>query len=275
MDDQILRKVQMVQLEIAKEIKRVCEEIGINYFLTDGSLIGAIRHKGFIPWDDDLDMGMKREEYDKFLELAPKLLSPKYELIQWRKNKGYAHPMAKVVKNGTIFLEGTRGDSENKGIWVDIFPFDHYCDDDKEAQKNAHLRTYYKGIIRAKCKYATWKTDNKINWAKYFKNVPFRVLSIFYDKIAVAEKFDKISKKYNNIKTKRCYENGPGHNAEVIIPAEYIDKFVETEFEDTTFKIPAEYDAYLRLQFGDYMKLPPESQRRSFHSIIKIDFGEE
>lgn len=96
MDKEVLRKAQMVQLEIAKEIKRICEENGIRYWLDGGTLIGAIRHNGFIPWDDDLDLGMLREDYEKFLVIAPLKLQKEYELLTWENNQKYPHAFAKV-----------------------------------------------------------------------------------------------------------------------------------------------------------------------------------
>ena len=102
MDKKTLRKVQLVQLEIAKEIARICEENKINYYLIGGTLLGAIRHKGFIPWDDDLDIGMIRSDYEKFMQIAPKCLDDKYALIDWKSDLIYPHPMGKIIKKGTI-----------------------------------------------------------------------------------------------------------------------------------------------------------------------------
>ena len=108
MDSETLRKVQLVQLEIAKEISRVCDENGIKYFLTGGTLLGAVRHGGFIPWDDDLDIGMFRQDYEKFLEIAPVSLREQYKIIDWNSDQSYPHPMGKVIKKGTLYKESKR-----------------------------------------------------------------------------------------------------------------------------------------------------------------------
>ena len=105
MDRETLRQVQLDQLEIAKDIKRVCEENGIRYHLAFGSLLGAVRHKGFIPWDDDMDFGMLREDYERFLEIAPKKLKDEFFLQTWHTDPYYPLAFAKVRKKGTVFQE--------------------------------------------------------------------------------------------------------------------------------------------------------------------------
>ena len=105
MERELLRKVQLTQLEIAKEIRRVCEENDIPYFLTCGTLLGAVRHQGFIPWDDDMDVGMLRENYEKFCRIAPEKLKPEYCWQTWYTDPNYALPFGKVRKRGTLFLE--------------------------------------------------------------------------------------------------------------------------------------------------------------------------
>ena len=106
MEQEILRKVQMTQLEIAKEIRRVCEENNIRYFLADGTFLGAVRHQGFIPWDDDMDLAMPRADYERFCRIAPEKLDPKYCLQTWYSDPNYALPFGKVVKRNTVYLEG-------------------------------------------------------------------------------------------------------------------------------------------------------------------------
>ena len=108
MEQELLRKVQLTLLEIAVEIKRVCEENDIRYFLSDGTFLGAVRHQGFIPWDDDMDMGMLRADYEKFCRVAPTALKPEYCLETWDLDAGYGLPFAKVMKRNTVYLESKK-----------------------------------------------------------------------------------------------------------------------------------------------------------------------
>lgn len=135
MKRELLRKVQIEQLELAKEIKRVCEILNIPYFLDAGTLLGAIRHEGFIPWDDDLDMGMLRSAYDKFLKEAPAVLGEEYFLQTWHSDLNYGLPFAKLRKNNTVYKEeAAQNSGAHCGFYVDIFPYDVYPEDERKQQ---------------------------------------------------------------------------------------------------------------------------------------------
>ena len=124
--------LKQVELDIFVEIINVCDKLKLRYYVVGGTLLGAVRHKGFIPWDDDIDLGMLREDFNIFLEKAPALL-PDHMFLQtiWT-DSGYLAPYAKVRNNNTTFIESTVAHQNmNHGVFVDIFPLDYYPEDDK------------------------------------------------------------------------------------------------------------------------------------------------
>ena len=121
-----LKKLHEVEVEILDEVVRICDKYNLDYYLVGGTLIGAIRHKGFIPWDDDLDISMPRADYEKFLEVAPLELDEKYYLENRKYNEKFHLPFTKIKKNNTEFRETFTSSLDNhKGIFVDIFPLDN------------------------------------------------------------------------------------------------------------------------------------------------------
>ena len=275
MIDEELRKVQLVQLEIAKEIKRICDENEIKYFIDGGTLLGAVRHQGFIPWDDDLDIGMLRADYEKFLKIAPQKLDEKYFLQTWHQKDGYGLAFAKVQKRNTVFLEKLAASVKTQhGIFVDIFPYDNYPDN-KEDQKQQGMRiTITKKLMTAKCKYRPWDAENHFDLKKYIGYIPLRILALFFKKEKMVQFYEKNATAFNKIETDMLFAQAIEPYGEFAIPKECVDQLVELKFEDTTFKAMSMYDKYLTLFYGDYMTPPPEGKRENRHGIVKIDFGD-
>lgn len=121
-----MEKLRIIEVDILDEVVRICNKYDINYYLAYGTLIGAVRHKGFIPWDDDIDIWMFREDYDRFAKIAEKELSEKYYYQDWHKEKEYPYNFAKVRLNDTVVLQKPITKLNiHHGIYIDIFPLDN------------------------------------------------------------------------------------------------------------------------------------------------------
>lgn len=276
MDNKLLRQVQLVQLEILKEVKRICDENNITYSLEGGTLLGAIRHKGFIPWDDDLDISMVRDEYERFLKIAPKAIKPEYVVQSWYSDTGYGLPFAKVRKRNTLYLEkATEKAACNQGIFIDVFPYDEYPEDAAAQKEQGKVFTFYKTLIRAKCHYTPWYESGTMNWKKYILYLPFRFLAIFQSKEAMIKKYDENAKKYNGEGHKQLYVQGISAYGKYLVNSEMFQDEILIPFEDDEFKAPRDYDELLTSMYGDYMTPPPEGQREDRHRVLKISFGNE
>lgn len=272
MEQEILKKVRQVQLEIAMEIRRVCEENDISCFLAHGTFLGAVRHGGFIPWDDDMDMGMMRSDYEKFCRIAPEKLKPEYCLQTWYTEPNYGLPFGKVMKRGTVYLENKKTSRlRDNGIYVDIFPYDYAPEDPDEMRKlTANLLSIYR-VKLMKSGYKPWLENDRIIWKKRIGYLYYQLRSLFvsqqtlardYDTLAVAIHDSSVIWEKNGRTVPNCYER------------DWVEELADYSFEGETFKGPKDYHNYLTSLYGDYMELPPEGERENRHQIIEVDFGE-
>lgn len=273
MKRELLREVQLSMLEIAKEIRRICNDNNIDYFLDSGTLIGAARHKGFIPWDDDLDIGMLRSEYERFINIAPSQLSSKYFLQTWENDEGYSLPFAKVRKKGTVYVEAVSQATEaHKELFVDVLPYDEIPKSislQKKKQKELFetCNTLFVG-----CGMMPWKHHS--NCFKRFlastRYIPFRINAIGKSKSQLRQRCYNVMTEYNGQNTGLVYENWGANAGHKLVPLEYFAPYTEILFEGELFKVPANYDGVLRAQYGDYMQLPPEGQRENKHQVLEV-----
>ena len=273
MDKATLRKVQMVQLEIAKEVKRVCEENNIKYFFFFFTLLGAIRHKGFIPWDDDLDIAMLKEDYDKFVAIAPTAFKPEYELQTWHTDDSFPNEFAKVRKKGTLYIEGKASPEKEVGIYIDIIVYINFPDTEPEMKiTHSKMLTLHR-VLLMKCKYRPWYESGSINWKKRIGYLYYQFRSLFSSYDQLVKRFEAIQNRFPD-----STENLHGMTeTEKYSPLkrEWYKDTMMMEFEDDLFAVPKGYDGYLSVCYGDYMQLPPEDERENRHQIIKIFFGEQ
>lgn len=267
MDEILLKKVQRVQLDIAKEFKHICDTNNLKYMAEAGTLLGAIRHNGFIPWDDDMDFSMPREDYNKFFIIAQGLNND-YKPVRWDITEGYPHPFGKFVKKNTVFREEKM--EKSYGIYIDIFPWDN-LPDENIAKKIYKIKLMsLRAMMRAKCGCKTYRRNGKIIISKLIKNLPFIVLSIFISRDSIISSYEKLASKYNEKQTDKIVlqDDTPIGNWSTSL-ALFVDQG-NAEFEDTFFSIPGEYDKYLSERYGNYNRLPPEDKRNNQHLIVEV-----
>ncbi|MDN7013851.1 LicD family protein [Methanoculleus sp. FWC-SCC3] len=260
-----LHTLQLLELKVLLELKRICDKHQIKYFLAWGTLLGAVRHRGFIPWDDDIDVGMLRSEYAKFLTVCNDELSQEYYLQTFESDSGYANSHAKIRLNGTEYLEPANKDIlEHKGIFIDIFPLDH-IPNNYLSQK---IHRFKLMALSEACliKYG-YRTEILTLKGKAF-HLGLQYLAKIFSKDQVIKMREEMLQKYNGERTdfyafgaSRCY-----------FPAEIFENFSELEFEGFKFRVPEGYTTYLECTYGDYMTLPPEDKRIR-HTSYSPDFG--
>lgn len=268
-----LPKLHSCELFIAKEVKRICNENGIKYFMIAGTLLGAVRHNGFIPWDDDMDIGMLREDYERFIKLAKTDLGERFFLQTPETDSAYGLNFAKILLKDTTLTEASAANNAVKGISIDVFPFDAVPENAKKTEKHKKRTYFLRRLLLAKQNY------NVCGKKEYVKRAVYAVLKFiaaFYSREKLCKMLDSECERYNALgKTPEKIVNiggAYGYDKETIL-REWVDSTVELPFEDTVFAAPAGYIPYLEYFYGDYMKLPPEDKRYNRHGVTAIDFG--
>lgn len=232
-------------------IDNFCRNHSICYSVAYGTLIGAIRHKGFIPWDDDIDIIMKREDYEKFM---CSYNDPYYELIKENNVPNHLHSR---VADPSLRLEFTNSLRANKiyksGVWVDVFPIDKVPEDTNEYWKvKKRIRQLFLIICASEVK--------GYNWIQNIAHLLLFPFTGILTRIAQKE-----AKKYNGSNSNMGGALCVWHKNFPPFPLSYMDEYVDVEFEGHSFKAIKQYDAFLRSVYGDYMQLPPENQRIAHH----------
>ena len=273
MDNENLRKVQLLQLKLVKFLKEICEDNDIKYLIVAGTLLGAVRHKGFIPWDDDLDVGMLRDDYEKFLKVCPLYLTDEICLQDWHSEKEFPGAYAKLRLKNTVYIErNSQYVNINKGIYIDIFPFDNTPNGRLSRFKQKLISGSYKKMLIAKSGSTPWSQIEKL---KYLCYKLLKGWSSLFSFDFLHMKLDKCMMKYNSLQTEKitAFGGAYGYDKETI-EKEWVRNTIQIEFENTMLPAPALYDKYLTYFYGEYMTPPPENKRYNRHMIIDVNFGD-
>lgn len=266
------KKLQEYQLQIMDEIHRICTENKLNYYLVYGSAIGALRHKGFIPWDVDIDVAMLRDDYERFKIVCRQKLKPRYEIHHFEVDHDYEKQHVLVcIKNTSLetFFDKYNKGKNDFGIFVDVFPVDNIYDDEvKRAEQK-------KKVIRLKKlkyrKISTLYSDSR--WKRVAKwTIKFLLQFITLDKLN--KRFDDICRSAEKEETSEvCCFNGTSLEKNTV-PKDYYGVPREVEFEGRKYYIQEQAEKCLEKIYGDYMILPPQEEREAnldYFVSVKFD----
>lgn len=255
-----INEIQKLQYDMMVVIDRIFKEHGLRYILAGGSMLGAVRHNGFIPWDDDIDILVPRDDYDKLREIMCKeeAMTECYT-FKFPGDKNYPYPFIKMIDTRTIVKDEKISDKFSLSIWVDIFPLDHMPDNE-----NIHKYTYNRMKFLRTCLESGLKKDGLTSGGVFVQSV-FRMLNVILggtEKIAV--RMDKLGSKYNRMfSNSRHFGDGTWpEGLKDYFDESMISPIIRHRFEDSSFCIPKNFDGYLKHFYGNYMTLPPEYQRQ-------------
>lgn len=265
-----LRKIQCVLLDILKELIRICDKHNFNLFMEGGTSIGAVRHQGFIPWDDDIDVFLMRDEYDRLMKILPQELSENFGTDNWLDNKDFPAPNACIYAKNTLMVSEPMKYSKYKyGISIGVYPYDNIPDDYKAAKKQLK-----------KC--WIWA---RLNWLKVlpFPYIPHKGLKRFiihavcgcchivlkpFPRKWIVNNYEKNARAYNNTSTKRATIASSVPMFRTAIARDELFPPAVLQFEGVDVKLPANYHEILIREYGDYMKLPPEDKRKNHYPLV-------
>lgn len=262
MKELTLQELKEIELDILKMFDAFCKENDIKYYLSHGTLLGAIRYGKFIPWDDDVDLLIPREDYNKMITLFKD--NGRYQLFAFEKNQNYYYPMAKLCDMATLKEESGYNNGVKLGIDIDLFPLDEWNSNLRKAKKEArYIGRQMKLLTLSKL----YKPDSKSSIKRLIKGIVMFFCkglgSKHYIKkiLKASRKSSKSNSNYLGCKVWCVYgERG-------IIPAEVFADTTYVEFEGEMFPAPAGYDTYLTCLYGDYMPEPPVEKRKTHHSF--------
>lgn len=261
-----------VDLDIVKAVVKVCDENGLMYYMLGGTMLGAIRHKGFIPWDDDIDLGMPREDYERFLEIAPQLLPDYLKIVNYRNTPKYQYYITRVLDTKTKVEEERIGnDSRYTNASIDIFPIDG-TPNNQLLRKIYFFRVLSHRALMSLCykdSIDRHRTRGRIEsiFLWFMEHMPIEKITTPYKQKC---KIDKLLRSQSVGKS--CFIGNimGAYRTREIVPKEYYGKGKMYQFEDMQLRGMELAHEYLEFTYGDYMKLPPEDKRKTHFKIIEI-----
>lgn len=266
--DNNLSKIQEKAYKILIFFDKFCKDNNLSYFLVYGSLLGAVRHSDFIPWDDDIDVAMPRPDYERLINTLSHLLPKHYELQHFTKTKDYSLNFIKITdKNTTVVEQGGQNTYRIGGVYIDIFPIDGVGNSLKKARKHKKRLSNLKVLIALAAN--NFYEKKRPLWKK--------VIIFFAKRLNVKKlqyKFERISQKFSYNDSRYIAIHTGMYGDREIMPKYIFEKTKEIRFRDHYFNSPIDCEIYLKLLYGNYMELPPEEKRISHHNFVYVNLNQ-
>lgn len=252
-------ELKKIELDMLIFIDQFCKSNNLRYCLCGGTLLGAVRHKGFIPWDDDIDIFMPRPDYKKAIVLLKD--SEKYYLMS-SSDTGYYYNFGKLVDSRTILIEQGVNAINNMGVYIDIFPLDGMPCSKKKCE------SHFKMLDKQRRKITSFSIERphfRKNLFYYFNNWIHYIANKSGNVQFEQKKYLDLAMEYTYDESENVYATGGSYKEKDIFPKDWVSSGVALEFEGEKFQGPSEYDSYLKQLYGDYMKLPPKEKQVTHH----------
>lgn len=262
MTELTLKQIQDIQFDILCTIVSLCEKHNLRYYLFGGTLLGAVRHGNFIPWDDDIDIAMPRGDLDMLENICKKELPANYTFVNWRDDWRIGHNIAKVCDTNTVWIEETRDDYKVEiGVYIDIFPLDG-------VPKGIICKIIHGYMLRLACSLLTLNTIKNHRDRSFYKRTLISLIQAWGNESRIKRLhmiIDRLSRKYAEEMSTEWASYLDFRGIRDYMPKTYVEEGTIVKFRDQSLAAFKEYDKYLSITYGDYMTMPPPDKRKSHH----------
>lgn len=264
------KELRITQINILKAFREFCEFYNLKWWMDAGTLLGAVRHKGYIPWDDDIDVSMLRADYAQATRLfnswAKDNNYEQYEMIAPDIGNNFDYPFGKIIDNSTILYEYAGGKKIEIGVYIDVFVFDN-----APADKNEYCKMLRKKSILGKLRAVKLMGKGKMSLRR-IRALIIKFLLLPVPMKVITMKIINNAQKYKSVETGKINDFVfPYDNYDHYLNSDFFDDMIMLLFEDDVYPAPANYDEWLRIVYGDYMKIPPKEEQ--IHHNVKAYFN--